>query len=363
MSSLKKKDISAINKIARMSRMELESISSISSPLSDSKKTIEENNSIVEDKTIVEQTTTSIDVIPAQKNEILKITKPEPEVSQYEKFIMNTKKNIVDVDVHLLDPAPNNWNIFPKLSESKITQLVFSIENSGLFDPVILWEKENGRYMILSGHNRVAAFQRLLQEYSDDDTYTRIPSIIYQKGELTQEQAKEIIIDTNFIQRGDFNPRLRAKILQARKDIYTNQTDKKGRNIKEITRELGLKKSAIYEDFTIIEKTISSFQDLYYDGVISRKSILRIATLSFDLQEIIASDYSDKITDRKIASIQRDMTEEDIRTIFESKNNFAMEKTVKVRIPSNRYEEFMAMYNQFIAEYANEGLVEEKEES
>ena len=346
-----------------MSKLELESISSIPSPIPDTKEITETDN---KDETILEQTTTmttSVDIIPAQRNEIIDISRTEQEQSRYEKFIMNTKKNIVEVDVHLLDPAPLNWNIFPKLSDTKITQLVFSIENSGLFDPIIVWEKENGRYMILSGHNRVAAFQRLLQEYSDDDTYVYIPAIIYQKDELTQEQAKEIIIDTNFIQRGDFNPRLRAKILQARKDIYKNQKDKKGRNIKEIAKELGLKKTAIYEDFTIIEKTIPFFQNLYYEGTISRKSILKIATLSFDLQNIISTKYPDKITDRKIASINKNITEEDINTLFESSNTFAMDKTVKVKIPSNRYDEFMAIYNKFISEFSNDGLTEENEDS
>ncbi|MGG7187085.1 ParB/RepB/Spo0J family partition protein, partial [Clostridium butyricum] len=62
------------------------------------------------------------------------------------------------------------------------------------------WKKDDsGKYMILSGHNRVHAY-KILCENQDSEKYSKIHAVIKDKN-LSEEEAKEIIVDTNWVQR------------------------------------------------------------------------------------------------------------------------------------------------------------------
>lgn len=54
--------------------------------------------------------------------------------------------------------------------------------------------------MILAGHNRAKAFKYLF-EMDNGQKYRKIPALIKKKDEITEEDAWEIIIDTNWVQR------------------------------------------------------------------------------------------------------------------------------------------------------------------
>lgn len=267
---------------------------------------------------------------------------------------------IQDIDISLLDSAPEDWNRFPALSEDRRAQLKLSIEASGLFNPILVWKQENGRYMILSGHNRVSIYKELYQDAVDekyngsydigtDDIakYSKIPCIVYQTDELTARKAREIIIDTNFIQRGELSARLRAEILEARADIYKDQKNKKGKNIKEIAEELGIKKTVIYEDFQIIEKVAEPFRKLYYHASFGRKAILKLASVSLELQQKIYELYGTEITEKQLLGIKKGMSEEALLELFTQEETI-IDKQVRLKVPSNREAEFKKIHKYFI---------------
>jgi ParB/RepB/Spo0J family partition protein len=66
----------------------------------------------------------------------------------------------------------------PKPVESKLSSLILSIQNSGVMEPVILRQRDDGEYQLLSGYRRCAASERAGKK--------DIPAFVY---EMTMQEA------------------------------------------------------------------------------------------------------------------------------------------------------------------------------
>ena len=72
--------------------------------------------------------------------------------------IGNGRKNIEYRDVYEMQPAPDNWNRYPLLSDGQLDrylELKMAIYEKGVLNPLALWE-HGGQLVILAGHNRQA---------------------------------------------------------------------------------------------------------------------------------------------------------------------------------------------------------------
>ncbi len=96
---------------------------------------------------------------------------------------------IVDMDFSLMESFPNHR--FKLYEGQQLTDMVDSIRQFGILLPIILWYTEDGRYVILSGHNRKNAAQLA--------GFTKGPVII--RENLTYEDAVLIVTETNLRQR------------------------------------------------------------------------------------------------------------------------------------------------------------------
>ena len=273
--------------------------------------------------------------------------------SDMQAYLKRANKEKTTLSIDLLDEAPPEWNFFPKLEPTKFLQLKMSIMNNGILTPIIVWEQENGRYMILAGHNRVRANLEILAEYADVENlsrdYQHVPVIIYGKDEIDEYKAKEIIIDTNYIQRGQFEPELRVLIVKNRMDLMKTQTDERGRRIDQIEQDLGIKKSAIYEDLQIGEKIIPELRQLYYDRKINRKAVLKFVHFMEPEQKKLYENYGSVMTSSNVSKLKKSMRMDDeFEEVFNPKVVVPM-KTVKLEIPEEHYEEFMQLYSEFAA--------------
>ena len=277
--------------------------------------------------------------------------------SDMKEYIKKSKKEDETLPIDVLDPAPPEWNFFPALEHSKFLQLKMSIMNNGILAPILVWERDNGRYMILSGHNRVRANREILEEYDESERkrdYKNIPVIIYGRDEIDEYKAKEIIIDTNYIQRGQFAPQLRVLIVKHRMDLMKSQVDEKGRRIDQIEQDLGIKKSAIYEDLQIGEKIIPEIQELYYDRRINRKAVLKFVHFMEDVQKNLFDKYGDVMTSANVSKLKKSMRMDDeFEEVFHPKKKVPM-KSLKIEIPEERYEEFMQLYKELADKWENE---------
>ena len=163
------------------------------------------------------------------------------------------KKKLKYIDVSSIDNAPDDWNLYPRLKDTqkdKYLELKFSIFEKGVEEPCVVWEQENGRHMMLSGHNRKDISMELIEEYSEDpvfdeNKYRYLPCIVYSKTELDETQAKNIINDTNLYR--DFSKlprRIKTEIIRVRMNSYKTRRYAKGERIEQLAKDFGVEKSA-----------------------------------------------------------------------------------------------------------------------
>lgn len=98
---------------------------------------------------------------------------------------------------------------FKEYSEEKENEMIDSIRVNGIIQDLIVRPLDNGKYQILSGHNRMRCAKKVgLKE---------VPCKIKM---VNDDDAKLMLVDTNLIQRKEFYPSETAKALKIKKDIY-----------------------------------------------------------------------------------------------------------------------------------------------
>ena len=90
-----------------------------------------------------------------------------------------------------LDGFPGHEEHFPLYTGQRLDDMVDSIRRLGVQTPILAWKTVNGRYIIISGHNRVNA--------SILAGRTTIPAVV--RADLTLETAEDIFFEMNFRQR------------------------------------------------------------------------------------------------------------------------------------------------------------------
>lgn len=127
-----------------------------------------------------------------------------------------------EMEINRLEPFPEHP--FQPYEETRLSRLSESIRESGVLQPVLVWETE-GRFVILSGHNRVRAASMAGLE--------RVP-VRTMKG-LTAEEARLVVTETNLHQRslGDLPHTERARAIKAHYEAV-KASGRRGELVKEV---------------------------------------------------------------------------------------------------------------------------------
>lgn len=121
--------------------------------------------------------------------------------------------DIQDIEIDLLEAYHDHP--FTLYTGKRLNDMVESVKENGILNPIIVLRKEDGAYEILSGHNRVNA-ARIAKIKS-------IPCII--KENLSEEEAYTYVIETNLMQRSfsDLLPTEKALVLKVRYEKIASQ--------------------------------------------------------------------------------------------------------------------------------------------
>lgn len=121
-------------------------------------------------------------------------------------------KELAEMDFDKMEPFPNHK--FKLYTDQRLADMVESVKEYGILEPVILWKHED-RHTILSGHNRVNAAKLA--------GLTKGPVII--RENLTHEDAVLIVTETNLRQRSfdDLSPSEKALCLKQHYDAIKSQ--------------------------------------------------------------------------------------------------------------------------------------------
>ena len=191
--------------------------------------------------------------------------------------IDNEKKGTTEVDISQLVPFSNHP--FKLYEGPRLNDMVESIKEYGVITPLIVRPKEDGKYEILSGHNRANSAKIA--------GLTKVPVVI--KEDLTDEEAMLIVTETNLIQRAfsELTHSEKARILTERHNAIKQQ----GKRIDLINEIEKLSKADDLEEnetLSQIETKLRSDAKIGEKYDLSRAMVsryLRIDTLIAELKE------------------------------------------------------------------------------
>lgn len=280
----------------------------------------------------------------------------EEEVLSFNKMENDTNVKLIDLD--MLEDAPNEWNFYKPLPDPKFQSMKESIMESGLFHPILVWEREEGkRYMILSGHNRKRAYKELLEE-TGEDKYKRISAKVIRTRTMNEQKAKAIVSIGNYAQRNvsatEEYEALKAIYLYNKEELNIKRKAENYEKIEEMTGK----------DLTTIKRILNLgrlipelFDMVGGDKEISWISAQRLVTLSEEDQRWLYENYKDKLDSARVGKIRKWMERDTIKKIFEETEN--QYKGINLYIPKVLEKEVKKLVRQW--EKANQTTWEYKE--
>lgn len=269
---------------------------------------------------------------PAKQQNNSAISKQRAVISNATQEYIPSGYSLDKVDCSMLVPANKDWNFFSEPTEEKLVELAKSIYTNGLLQPIIVRKmtvRGKLKYEILAGHTRVAAYKLIretlagMEEFKDQAAeYEKIEALVYEEGALDDARAKEIVIDTNFLQRGDLPLWEKAKCIcekyNALAEQYRYNRDGKGPVYDMIAKQYDIKKTTVFQ-WLKINELIPELQPLFQQQKIGPKAAYKLACMDVADQKALAERCYDLLNNKTIGFIDRRKSLEDnIQTIFKN---------------------------------------------
>ncbi|MEL6572504.1 MAG: ParB N-terminal domain-containing protein [Pseudomonadota bacterium] len=131
----------------------------------------------------------------------------------------------------ITDLIPLNDIVIHKLSRDRtqkpdfeLRELKTSIESIGLSNPIRVEPRDDGKYELIQGFRRLAAFKELRDDHPDDDTFKTIPAAIFARGE-TLETLYRRMVDENLVRKDISYAEMAKLAITYADDPDTEETD------------------------------------------------------------------------------------------------------------------------------------------
>jgi len=199
-----------------------------------------------------------------------------------ENEIKGEDKNSYKKTIKLSDLVPFKNHIFKLYKGKRLEDMVSSIKEYGILTPLIIRPLDNGKYEILSGHNRVNAAKIAGIEAISEDSF------VIKEG-LTDTDARTIVNETNVIQRGfsELSYSEKASVLAERHSTIKDQGKRKEliEEIEKLYKADGLEENSDLGKVCPNENTREVVADKYDLSPRMVSYYLRIDTLIDELKE------------------------------------------------------------------------------
>ena len=234
----------------------------------------------------------------------------------------------------------------------RLDDMVESIREHGVLNPVIVRKKGNG-YEMLSGHNR--------QNAAKLAGLTEIPAIV--KEDLSDEEAYVYVIETNVIQRSftDLAPSEKAAVLSARYEKVISQGRRndilqeieeigtcghdvhKSRSRDGIDEEYGMTGRNIAR-YMRVDKLIRPFKDRLDAGELTLTAAVELSYLPENEQTIVAEKDAaiNEKTAKSIRAVAGELTEDELEEILHPVRESTPAKAVSIKIPAKVYGRYFS---------------------
>jgi ParB family transcriptional regulator, chromosome partitioning protein len=262
---------------------------------------------------------------------------------------LNTGLDVFQIETNKLQKAPADWNFYKDISNEKMYELVNSIKDIGLLHPIIVWEKEDNVYMILSGHSRKQAYD-ILFENTNDIKYKKIYCYVKKKDEISEDEAREIIIDTNWIQRQLSSMEKAKSIFEKYAKIGRKKKSKTGESDNIYVRDIIAKQYKIsnrhVSNYYRLNFLIDGLKKLVAENKISIKAGVKLSKFDEDTQKWLFENHVNSLNNNNISKVDIKMSTKEIEKIFLScKDTIRASYMLEIPIECERKEFEKDFYN------------------
>ena len=108
--------------------------------------------------------------------------------------------------------------------DEELGELVESIRDVGLSNPIRVEARSDGRYELIQGYRRIQAFTRLLEETGDAEKYARIPAGIMARGAELDTLYRRMV-DENLVRKDISLAEMAQVAIEYAHDSRTDVTD------------------------------------------------------------------------------------------------------------------------------------------
>ena len=222
--------------------------------------------------------------------DVVALTDSADNVENYMNTWEPARKN-VKITLDKLIPANNDWNFFPEPDKETAILIAKSIYQQGQLAPAIVWEQENGTYMILGGHTRAAIISQLHEIFPDDTRFTTMLCHIYEFGQLNEAEARQVILLNNMTQRAQEQPSLLTKsivsMIELEKSIRKKKMGVTTERIAEIVgKKFNISRGKINRIYSL-RCLLPEFMSLYDSGELSEKQAYALSGMTKEIQRFL----------------------------------------------------------------------------
>ena len=200
----------------------------------------------------------------------------------------------------VLTPTPAEWNQFSSISNEKKVLMADSIYRNGLQQPIVVraMDEAGSTYQILAGNTRKSIYE-VLYDLTNEKKYQFIECKVYGYQELSDDQAREIASDTNYVQRANLTGRDKSFAVRTKLNILKKRGEKQ--ILEKAAAQMGMKRTAAFS-WNKMANLIPAFFDMFDEGQLSQKTATRIAAWPHEVQEELYMQ-SEQLTEEIIMAI------------------------------------------------------------
>ena len=161
-----------------------------------------------------------------------------------------------------------------KGDDLELAELVASLRDIGLSNPIQVERRADGRYELIQGYRRLSAYRQLLAETGDEDRWGRIPAGIAVQGEELERLYRRMV-DENLVRKDISFAEMALLALNYARDPGTAENDP-DRAVAALFQSAGYQKRSYIRQFIRLMERLG--EDLRHSAHIPRALGLKLAS-------------------------------------------------------------------------------------
>ena len=175
------------------------------------------------------------------------------------------------------------------IADFELAELVSSIREIGLSNPIRVEPTEDGRYELIQGWRRLSAYRQLLEETGDAEAWGRIPAGIAARGDALESLYRRMV-DENMVRKDISFAEMAQLALHYAMDPLTSENDPE-KAVAILFKSAGYQKRSYIRNFIPLVERLG--EALMYPQEIPRSLGLALAQRLEDVPGIVAAIKSD----------------------------------------------------------------------